>query len=56
MAENFLLATAQKVAAASSSASSSKTQKIDSKPAQGTSASNQPRISSAIQVILLPTY
>jgi hypothetical protein len=55
MAENFLLVIAQKVAS-SSSASSSKTQKIDSKPAQGTSASNQPRISSAIQVILLPTY
>jgi len=45
MAEHFLLATAPKVAS-----SSSKTQKIDSKPAQGTSASNQTRISSAIQV------
>ncbi len=51
MAENFLLATAQKVAS-----SSSKTQKIDSKPAQGTSATNQPRISSAIQVTWLPIY
>jgi hypothetical protein len=42
---NSPLATTQKAS------TTSKTQKLDSKPTQGKSASNQPRISSAVQVI-----
>jgi hypothetical protein len=44
---SFVLATTKKTSTAS------KTQKVDSKPAQGASASNQSRVSSAVQVISL---
>ena len=43
--------TAQKAPAASG-----KTQKVDSKPNQSTSASNQPRVSNAVQVISYSIY
>jgi hypothetical protein len=45
MAESSSLATTPKAP------STSKTQKLDSKPDQSTSAANQSRVSSAVQVI-----
>ncbi len=51
MIKDSALVTAQKAPAASG-----KTQKIDSKPNQATSGSNQPRVSSAVQVISCSIY